>query len=170
MSAFDLSQALSRAAERFGEPRKMRRARSDRGKSRFPPEVAAELRAALLGQERPPMATVLERLQTFCKSRNLRPPARATVYEWMENVLVPTYLIEELPAAVCETLYNLPPAGEIPGPQLAFHCFNFGNLGAMSFAAGLPWLTLHQAARSRGWRRGSRGALAAVLTVRGISS
>jgi len=116
------------------------------------------------------MAAVLERLRAFCKSRHLRPPARATVYEWMETVLVPGYLIEELPAAVRETLYNLPPTGEIPGPQLAFHCFNLGNLGAMSFAAGLPWLTLHQAARCRGWRRGSRGALAAVLTVRGISS
>jgi hypothetical protein len=128
------------------------------------------LRAALLGQERPPIAAVLRRLRSFCASRALRPPARATIYAWLESVAVPAYAIEELPAAVRETLYNLPETGEVPGPQLAFHCFNFGNLGAMSFAAGLPWLTLHQAARSRGWRRGSRGALEAVLLVRGIAS
>ncbi len=116
------------------------------------------------------MAVVLARLRSFCEARRFRPPARATVYEWMENVAVPDYAIADLPSAVRETLYNLPPDGTIPGAQLAFHCFNFGGLAAMSFAAGLPWLTLHQAARSRGWRRGSRGALAAVLAVRGIAS
>lgn len=127
-----------------------------------------ELRQALLGQERPPIAAVLERMRGFCRTRNLRPPARATLYQWMESVAVPGYAVEALPPAVRETLYNLPATGEVPGPQLAFHCFNFGGVGAMSFAAGLPWLTLYQAARRRGWRRGSRGALAAVLAVRGI--
>ncbi|HET9765653.1 MAG TPA: hypothetical protein VFS60_02325 [Thermoanaerobaculia bacterium] len=79
-----------------------------------------------------------------------------------------SYSIVELPAAARVTLYNLSQTGEVPGHQLAFHCFNYGGLEAMSFAAGLPWLALYQAGRMRGWRPRSRGLLTAVLAARGI--
>ncbi|HEV8240093.1 MAG TPA: hypothetical protein VGS57_12050 [Thermoanaerobaculia bacterium] len=79
-----------------------------------------------------------------------------------------SYSIAGLPAAVRATLYNLSDTGEVPGHQLAFYCFNYGGLEAMSFAAGLPWLALYQAARMRGWRPRSRGLLAAVLDAREI--
>jgi hypothetical protein len=79
-----------------------------------------------------------------------------------------SYRIEDLPPHVRETLYNLPATGEVPGHQLAFHCFNYGSVAAMSFAAGLPWLALYQASRLRGWRARSRALLGAVLTARGI--
>lgn len=168
MSVFDLKGSLNRAAERLGKTKSTRRGRSDRGRSRLHRDVAARLRAALLGQERPSVAAVLEELRAFCAARGLRPPARATLYQWMEDVPVPGYVIEELSKPVREALYNLPSTGEIPGTQLAFYCFNFGGVAAMSFAAGLPWLTLHQAARRRGWRPGSRGLIEAVLAARGI--
>jgi hypothetical protein len=48
-----------------------------------------------------------------------------------------------------------------------FYCLNYGSLAAMSFAAGLPWLDLHQARHLRGWRPRSRGLLDAVLRARG---
>lgn len=79
-----------------------------------------------------------------------------------------SYPIAPLPAGVRETLYNLDETGEVPGHQLAFHCFNYGGVAALSFAAGLPWLALYQAARMRGWRARSRGLLDAVIAVRGI--
>jgi hypothetical protein len=65
-------------------------------------------------------------------------------------------------------LYNLGPTGTVPGHQLAFYCFNYGSLAAVSYAAGLPWLDLHQARRLQGWRPRSRGLLDAVMRVRGI--
>jgi hypothetical protein len=78
------------------------------------------------------------------------------------------YAVSELPPAVRQTLYNLAADATVPGDQLAFHCFNYGGLEAMSFAAGLPWLALHQAAQIRGWRSRSRGPLAAILQTRAI--
>ncbi len=59
-------------------------------------------------------------------------------------------------------------AREVPGPQLAFYCLNYGGIGAISFAAGLPWLALYQAALIPGWRRRSGGLLEAIRRVRGI--
>ena len=52
-------------------------------------------------------------------------------------------------------LYNLGPGARVPGRQLAFYCLNYGSLSAMSFAATLPWLDLHQARHVRGWRPGA---------------
>lgn len=98
----------------------------------------------------------------------MRPPSRATLYELMAATPAGSFSIAELPAAVRATLYNLSQTGEVPGHQLAFHCFNYGGLEAMSFAAGLPWLALYQAGRMRGWRLRSRGLLTAVLAARGI--
>jgi hypothetical protein len=56
----------------------------------------------------------------------------------------------------------------VPGHQLAFYCFDYGSLAAISFAAGLPWLDLYQARRMRGWRPRSFGLLAAVMRRRGL--
>ena len=57
----------------------------------------------------------------------------------------------------------------VPGHQLAFYCFNYGTSDVMSFAAGLPWLDLYQAAHLRGWWPRSRGLLDASLRARRIS-
>ena len=76
-----------------------------------------------------------------------------------------TALDPENPSA----LYNLAPESEVPAHQVAFYCFNYGDLAAASFAAGLPWLALYQAARLPGWRARSRGLLEATLRVRNIS-
>jgi len=73
-----------------------------------------------------------------------------------------------LPPAVRAALYNLDDDAMVPAAQLAFYCFNYGNLGAMSYAAGMPWLALFQAKRMRGWRFSSKGVLDAVMRVRGV--
>lgn len=86
----------------------------------------------------------------------------------MARAPVRTYEMGALPPAVRETLYNLAEDGIVPGHQLAFHCLNYGGVEALSFAAGLPWLALYQAARLRGWRPRSRGLLEAILRTRGI--
>jgi hypothetical protein len=132
------------------------------------PAVVREIEFALRGQERRPVRDILARLEAFCQARGLSRPSRATLYLLMASLPAKSYRIEALPRHVRETLYNLPSTGEVPGHQLAFHCFNYGTVAAMSFAAGLPWLALYQAARLRGWRVRSRALLAAVLAARGI--
>ena len=168
MSGFNFADSLEAAAVRFEGRGSSRNTRSDRGKSRLNPEVQALLRRLLLVQERPSMSAVRRQLEEACSQRGLATPARATIYQWLDTLVAPGYRIEELPAAVRVTLHNVDPHGSIPGPQLAFHCFNYGRVEAMSWAAGLPWLALHQAARKRGWRPGSRGVFEAVLAARGI--
>ena len=74
----------------------------------------------------------------------------------------------DLPPEVQRALYNLGDEGRIPGHQVAFYCLNHGCARASSFAAGMPWLDLYQAARTRGWRQRSRGLLGAILAVRRI--
>jgi hypothetical protein len=76
--------------------------------------------------------------------------------------------VSDLPEPVREALYNLDATSLVPGPQLAFYCFNYGDLAAVSFAAGLPWLDLYRALRMPGYRPKSRGLLEAVARVRGI--
>ena len=98
----------------------------------------------------------------------LRTPARATVYQAIEQIPARGHEISSLPEPVRRALYNLSPGGMVPGRQLAFYCLNYGGLEAISFAAGLPWLALHQAARMPGWRTRSRGLLDAIRRVRGI--
>jgi hypothetical protein len=168
MSAFDLDRALKRAEKRLPAEAGPRRPRSDRGQSRLAPPVLHEIERLLGGQERPPMREILAELDAFCRRRGHRCPSRATVYHLMDIVRPPAYRIEALPGPVRHTLYNLPDQGEVPGHQLAFYCFNYGDTAAFSFAAGLPWLALHQAGRMRGWRRRSRGLLEAVLAARRI--
>ena len=167
MAAFDLGDSLRRAEERLG-PAVARRPRRDRGRSRLAPELQAELERLLTGRERPPVRVISGRLERFCRERGCGVPARATIYQAMARAPSRSYEVNELPAAVRETLHNLAEDGAVPGHQLAFHCLNYGGVRALSFAAGLPWLALYQAARLPGWRPRSRGVLEAILRTRGI--
>ena len=114
------------------------------------------------------MRTILAELADYCAERGLRMPARATIYEAMARTPTASHAVAELPPAAREALYNLSPSSRVPGHQLAFYCLNYGGLEAASFAAGLPWLALYQAARLPGWRRRSRGLLDAIRRARGI--
>lgn len=114
------------------------------------------------------MRTIMESLGRHCAAVGLRPPARATIYQAMAQSPARSYAIADLPQSARETLHNLPDDGEVPGQQLAFYCLNYGGLGAISYAAGLPWLALYQAARLPGWRPRSKGLLEAIRRVRRI--
>jgi hypothetical protein len=105
----------------------------------------------------------------LARKRGWRPPARATLYAALATLEGSRYEIACLPPGVRAALYNLAPESVVPGHQLAFYCFNYGSLAAMSFAAGLPWLDLYQAGRTRGWRSRSRGLLVATLRARKAS-
>jgi hypothetical protein len=168
MTAFDLQESMRRAEQRFGREVGSRRPRRDRGRSRLPAELQSKLGELLQGQERPPVRMILKRLEDYCSDSGFDVPARATVYQAMARAPARKYRVQELPAAVQESLYNLSKDGSVPGHQLAFHCLNYGSIAAVSFAAGLPWLALYQAARLPGWRQRSRGLLGAILKVRRI--
>jgi len=90
------------------------------------------------------------------------------VYKLLATLPTPRYTVAGLPPSVRDALYNLTDDSEVPAHQLAFYCFNYGDLAATSFAAGLPWLALYQAARLPGYRPRSRGLLEAVMRARGI--
>jgi hypothetical protein len=169
MSVFDIEETLAQARRRLPPTASTRRRRSDAGKLRLARPVMAVLRPLLLGHERPNLAAVRRTVAASCRRLGCRVPARATLYRAIASVDGHRYAIASLPAAVRVALYNLDETGVVPGHQLAFYCFNYGDLAAMSFAAGLPWLDLHQAARLRGWRPRSRGLLDAALAVRGIA-
>lgn len=95
-------------------------------------------------------------------------PSRATVYHLLPALPGPAYSFAELPEAARAALYNLAAPCEVPGRQVAFCCFNYGDLRAASFAAGMPWLAIWQALRVPGWRERSRGLAKAAALVRGI--
>jgi hypothetical protein len=171
MSIFKLEQSLEKAEARLGRDRQSkrpRRKRSDAGQWRLPPAVIRHLRRLLGGQQRPPMRLILRQLREFCSGAGFKMPSRATIYKFMAGANIHEYTIGRLGQQVQQALYNLDPQGTIPGHQLVFYCFNYGDLSAVSFAAGLPWIDLYQAAQMRGWRAKSRGLLEAVLHVRGI--
>ncbi len=130
------------------------------------PELLDLYREELLGWESPSLSAVHRRLAAAARERGLRPPSRATLYATIAKVEGSRYEIATLPEAVRRALYNLPSEGRVPGHQLAFYCFNYGSLEAASFAAGMPWLDLHQASLLRGWRPRSRGLLLATLRAR----
>ncbi len=132
------------------------------------PEVAETLQVLLGGRERPAVRDVLDQLRAFCRARGFSCPSRAAVYNFIARAKVSTFRMAELPRHVQETLFNLAPDADVPGDQLAFHCFNYGGTAAMSFAAGLPWRCLSMAQRKRGWRPKSLGVLDAVVRTRGI--
>jgi len=164
---FDLSKSQRRAEQRFARTSRRRR-RSDAGRSRLDPAVLEELHSLVLGLERPSMAAIRRHLARWCVPRGLRPPSRASLYNALRRLPGHVYPVPSLPPHVKEALYNLGPSGEVPGHQLAFYCFNYGSLAAVSYAAGLPWIDLYQAMHLRGWRPRSSGLLQAALRVRGI--
>lgn len=170
---FDLSKSFSDAERRLGdhlsdrEPERRRGPRSDRGKSRLADSLAA-LRELSLGYDRPEMKEFLAVLSRRCRELGLVCPSRALVYTWLPRIDGHVYLPSKLPPLVRETLYNLSDDGPVPGRQLAFHCFNYGSVEAVCFAAGLPWLDLYQASYLRGFRTKSRGLLEAVCRIRRI--
>ncbi len=171
MSFINISESLKIAEKRLlGKPSKNsgRRPRSDRGKMRISPRLAAKLNAILSEQEKPSIKKILSELTEYCNKKRAKPPARATLYQFMAKTSTGNYQPMSLPMAVQDALYNLDLNVPVPGHQLAFYCFNYGNLAAISFASVLPWLPLYQAAKMRGYREKSRGLLEAVLRVRGI--
>jgi hypothetical protein len=170
MSPFDLDQSMQRALRRFGgRPSPPTRApRSDRGVSRLPAGVLACVARVLSGPERPPTRDILARIEKGCRGKGLEPPSRATVYKLMNTVPCPTLRKGDLPPAVQAALHNLEAESRVPAHQVAFCCFNYGDLRAMGFAAGLPWLAIHQALRLPGYREKCRGPLEAVAAARGI--
>jgi hypothetical protein len=130
--------------------------------------VRAIVEEALGGHDRPAMAAMLRTVVGRCREQGLTPPSRATLYKLMAGLPPRAYRLGDLPPAVQGALYNLEPDSEVPAHQVAFYCFNYGDLRAMSFAAGLPWLALYQARRLPGFRARSRGLLEAVATARGL--
>jgi hypothetical protein len=114
------------------------------------------------------MKALLHRLRERCRQVGRRPPARATVYKMLATLPTPALRVASLPRGVQAALYNLDPEGEVPAHQVAFYCFNYGDVRAMSYAAGLPWLAIYQARRLPGYRPRSRGLVEAVARVRRI--
>jgi hypothetical protein len=132
------------------------------------PEAVGFVRKRLLGAERPHLPSLIGELKTFCLKSKLPCPSRASVYKLLNQVDGHSYRMGELPPAVRTALYNLALGSVVPGHQVAFYCFNYGDLSAVCFASGMPWLDLHQAARLRGWRTKSRGLLEAACRVRSV--
>jgi len=170
LSIFNLEASQTRAKERLGAALRPtgRRTRADRGHVRIDERVLGWLVEETSGYDRPPIARVLARLTDRCHREGLRPPSRATVYKLLGVLPTPRYRLADLPASAQAALYNLGPDSEVPAHQVVFYCFNYGDLQAMSFAAGLPWLALYQALRMPGHRAKSRGVLDAVAHARGI--
>jgi hypothetical protein len=162
---FDLGQSQAEARKRLG-PYSLRRRRVDAGRSRLRPELLSELRALVLAAERPSMMAVQRRLAAFARERGWRPPSRAALYAALARIDGSRFEASSLPEPARAALYNLAVDALVPGHQLAFYCFNYGSIEAQSFAAGLPWLDLHQASLARGWRPRSRGLLLAALRAR----
>jgi hypothetical protein len=128
--------------------------------------LLAEFRRLVLAAERPSMTVIQRRLADFAARHGWRPPSRGALYGALVSIEGTCHEKARLPTAVQEALYNLGPDARVPGHQLAFYCFNYGSVTAASFAAGLPWLDLYQAARLGGWRPRSRGMLLAALAAR----
>lgn len=170
MCAFDLASSFGRAQRRLGATRgtPKRRVRSDRGLSRLDPGVLELVRRVFSTQERPGMSAALAEVVERCRKASLRPPSRATVYKLLETLPSGRWRVSELPQSVRDALYNLNETSAVPGHQLAFYSFNYGDLAAVSFASGLPWLALHQALRLPGFRPKARGLLEAAVAARGI--
>lgn len=114
------------------------------------------------------MAEILAQVGKRCRRRGVEPPSRATVYKLLKSLPTQTYRVSNLPPPVRRALYNLGSDSDVPAHQVAFYCFNYGDLAAVSFAAGLPWLAIHQALQAPGYRARSRGLVEAVARARGI--
>jgi len=169
---FDLELSQARAEIRLGRARvgsaRSRQPRSDRGHLRIAPAAVAFLRERLLDQERPDLRSLVRELGDFCSRKSLSSPCRATVYRLLDQIEGHSYRVRQLPAAVQRALYNLGQEALVPGPQVGFYCFNYGDLAALSYASGMPWLDLRRAGQLRGWRPRSRGLWEAVCRIRRI--
>ncbi len=165
MSAFNLEESIARAEKRLGGPPKRR---LDHGTFRIDPAIVEHFESLVAGYHRPPMVEISRDLAAFCQERVLSRPSRATLYKLLAGAKGRQFSPRMLPADVSSVLRNLDHDVTVPGHQLAFYCFNYGGAAALSFAAGLPWLALYQAARLPGWRPKSRGLLEAVMRVRNI--
>jgi hypothetical protein len=166
----NIQETLEKAQKRLGSSTtvSLRKRRSDRGKSRMPSALIKKINTLISARERPRMRTLLAEIKKFCIKHKFPVPTRATIYSYIKKAPVPLYHPDQLPEQVKASLYNLDLNTPVPGHQLAFYCFNYGDLKATSYAAGLPWLPLYQAAHMRGFRPKSRGLLQAVLHKRGI--
>jgi hypothetical protein len=108
---------------------------------------------------------VLRQVREYCRTRGLRAPSRGTIYNAFARASVPSFSREDLPESVLRTLHNIG-GREIPGHQIVFAAFNYGDTRAISYASALPWSCLQAAARLRGWRPKSAALLAAVMRYR----
>ena len=86
----------------------------------------------------------------------------------MDRVEPPRFALDGLPAAVRRCLHNVS-SGPVPGQQVVFAAFNYGDTRALSFASGMPWSCLYRAARMPGFRAKSASLLRAVMAYRGVS-
>ncbi len=169
MSTFNLESSIQKAQQRLRHTRlSTRKKRSDRGKLRLHRGIQSYLNKQLAGHVRPAMKQVLRNLRNHCLQKNLRCPSRAFVYQYLRKIELPRVRVNALPRPVQQALYNFANYSVVPQHQLAFYCLNYGDISAISFAAGLPWLALYQAARMRGWRPKSRGLLRAIMKTRNI--
>jgi len=114
------------------------------------------------------MGKILRDIEERCRGSGRTAPSRATTYKLLLSLPGPDYRAGDLPESVQSALYNLAPESIVPGRQVAFYCFNYGDLSALSFAAGLPWIALYQALRMPGYRQKSRGLIEAVCAARRI--
>ncbi len=167
MSIFNLKSSISSAERRLSghDPQKQRtsrRQRSDRGGSRLDLAVRAHLDLLMSGYAQPRMRDVCTKISAHCLAHGLKVPSRATVYNYRTIAKTTPVVSSLLPPEVRSCLYNLEGVVTVPAHQLVFHCLNYGNIRAMSFAASMPWLALFQAGRMRGWRPKSRGLLDAI--------
>lgn len=162
---FDFQDSVLKAEARLSRPGGRRR-RADAGRSRLPDPVQSVLREAAADHDRPAMAELRRRLADVAERSGVRAPSRATLYTAFDRLEGNSYRIGSLPEPVSRCLHNLEPSGRVAGRHLVFACLNYGTLQALSFAAGLPWLDLHQSRRLRGWRPRSRGLLDAILRRR----
>jgi hypothetical protein len=167
MSGFDIQRSLDLFESRLGKPAARKR-RADAGGSRVPQDVEEVLRELLSGLERPNLRELRVELVARCRKMGRKAPARATIYQLMAHLRTTERRVGDLPSEVRKALYHFEADSLVPEAQVAFCCFNYGSVAAMSFAAGLPWLALWQAARTRGWRARSRGVLEAAIAVRRI--
>jgi hypothetical protein len=170
MYAFNIKESLEKAKQRTKKRSGSvgRRPRRDRGTSRVDPAIIEQLSHLTSGQERPAMQEMLRELAEWCGRKGHKTPSRATVYHLLTRLPGRSYDFDSLPKSVQAALYNFSSGSRVPGHQLAFYCFNYGDLTDLSFAAGLPWLALYQAVRLPGYRRKSRGLAEAAARARGL--
>jgi len=166
MSTFDLTASLERANKRLVKAPARRR--SDVGRSRLPAPINRRLTKRLRGQERPSIRQLQAELAQLSSSLGFRPVSRATIYNAVARCRPARMRAKDLPAYVRLALYNLDLTSTVDAAQVAFYAFNYGDLRAVCWAAGMPWLALYHAARVRGWRPKSLGLLLATMQCRGI--